>query len=194
MDEFEKRALILEASSTVFGEHGFESTTIKHIARKAGISAGSIYNYFQDKEDLFKSTVEEGWRTFLSELQNIVDSSQTFPEKFDRLLNFGLDLLKRAHPLLRGMLFAANQRDLLQEKLEQLVRDLDDLFHEGKKQGFLPVSPPREQRRFSLRTTVLGIMLSVSLTPPEDVEKEIENIRQGLTGYLFGVPGKEFAP
>ncbi len=182
----EKRKLILESAFAVFGELGFERTTIKHIASAAGISAGSIYNYFSDKEDLFTSTVERGWNSFLKELRETVSSPRSYYEKLASLIDFGLDLLKQAYPLLRGMLFASNQRDLLQEKLDQLWRDMDELILEGRKRGFIDVSHDRAQRQFRLKTMVLGIMLSVSLTQPENLDQEIENMKQRIAG-LFRV-------
>jgi AcrR family transcriptional regulator len=46
-----KRA-ILEAALHLFAEKGFFHTTTKAISRKAGIAEGTLFNYFQTKEDL----------------------------------------------------------------------------------------------------------------------------------------------
>lgn len=43
---------ILEAAAIVFAEKGFHSTTIRDIAKKAGIADGTIYNYFANKHTL----------------------------------------------------------------------------------------------------------------------------------------------
>ena len=47
------RARILEAGVTVFERRGFERASISAIAEEAGLSAGSIYTYFESKEELF---------------------------------------------------------------------------------------------------------------------------------------------
>jgi TetR/AcrR family fatty acid metabolism transcriptional regulator len=47
-----RRAQILDAAATVFAEKGFHRATTKEIARAAGVSEGTIYNYFESKEDL----------------------------------------------------------------------------------------------------------------------------------------------
>src|SRR5436189_166154 len=44
-----RRNQILDAAAKVFAEKGFHPTTTKDIARQAGISEGTIYNYFQNK-------------------------------------------------------------------------------------------------------------------------------------------------
>lgn len=50
-DEIKKQAVI-DATITVINEIGFVSTSIAKIARKAGVSAGTIYVYHKDKDDL----------------------------------------------------------------------------------------------------------------------------------------------
>ena len=50
--EESRRTQILEAASKVFARRGFHRATIAEIAKTAGLSEGSIYNYFRSKEDL----------------------------------------------------------------------------------------------------------------------------------------------
>ena len=47
-----RRAQILNAAATVFAEKGFHRATTREIARVADVSEGTIYNYFDSKEDL----------------------------------------------------------------------------------------------------------------------------------------------
>jgi AcrR family transcriptional regulator len=47
-----RRAQILAAAASVFAEKGFHRTTTREIAATAGIAEGTIYNYFDSKEDL----------------------------------------------------------------------------------------------------------------------------------------------
>ena len=53
----EKRRLILETALKVFSEHGFHASSISHIAQKANISKGLLYNYFDNKEELLKTII-----------------------------------------------------------------------------------------------------------------------------------------
>src|SRR5215467_7095021 len=47
-----RRDQILDAATKVFAEKGFHPTTIKDIAREAGIADGTIYIYFENKTAL----------------------------------------------------------------------------------------------------------------------------------------------
>ncbi len=54
----EKRALIIKAAAKVFARRGFASTLMAEIAIKAGIGKGTLYEYFDSKEDLFFAVFE----------------------------------------------------------------------------------------------------------------------------------------
>jgi AcrR family transcriptional regulator len=47
-----RRAQILAAASRVFARHGFHRTTVREIAREAGLADGTIYLYFASKREL----------------------------------------------------------------------------------------------------------------------------------------------
>jgi AcrR family transcriptional regulator len=50
---------IMTAALDVFGDRGFAATKLEDIARKAGVTKGTIYLYFHNKEALFKALVRE---------------------------------------------------------------------------------------------------------------------------------------
>ena len=52
-------ALILESAGRVLVELGYAGTTTNHIAKKAGISIGSLYQYFDGKEEIISALLTE---------------------------------------------------------------------------------------------------------------------------------------
>lgn len=48
---------ILDAATTVFGEQGFARTRLEDVAKRAGVSKGTLYLYFDSKEALFREMV-----------------------------------------------------------------------------------------------------------------------------------------
>jgi AcrR family transcriptional regulator len=52
-------AEILDAAVTVFAEKGFAAARMDDIARRAGVTKGTIYLYFPSKEDVFKALISE---------------------------------------------------------------------------------------------------------------------------------------
>ncbi len=57
-----KRARIFRNASAEFARHGYHNASVNSIAERAGIGKGSIYLYFDDKRDLYHSTLLEGAR------------------------------------------------------------------------------------------------------------------------------------
>lgn len=55
----DKKKAILEASLSLITSHGFHGTSMKMIAEKAHIAAGTIYVYFANKEEMIKALYQE---------------------------------------------------------------------------------------------------------------------------------------
>jgi AcrR family transcriptional regulator len=53
------RAAILDAASEVFAELGYGAATVRDIVRRTDLATGTFYNYFPDKESVFRALVEE---------------------------------------------------------------------------------------------------------------------------------------
>ena len=52
---------ILAASKEIASDKGFRAINIRAVASKAGISIGSVYNYFPDKSALLQATISDIW-------------------------------------------------------------------------------------------------------------------------------------
>jgi AcrR family transcriptional regulator len=53
------RTAILEAAKDVFGEIGYGAASVRDIIRHTELAAGTFYNYFPDKESIFRALVDE---------------------------------------------------------------------------------------------------------------------------------------
>lgn len=62
------RQAVLQAAAACFEESGYDETTTAMIARRAGISVGSVYSYFRDKREILIELLE----THLSEVARLV--------------------------------------------------------------------------------------------------------------------------
>lgn len=63
---------ILDAAAAVLREHGYDDTTTNRVAEVAGVSVGSLYQYFPNKQALVTALVErhdrESWAVFTANL------------------------------------------------------------------------------------------------------------------------------
>lgn len=61
-----KRQLIMDSALEIFAQKGFSAASINMIAKKAKISKGLIYNYFNSKEELISSIIIDGFDKFIN--------------------------------------------------------------------------------------------------------------------------------
>jgi AcrR family transcriptional regulator len=74
---FERRkdaraAEIIDAALDLFVEKGFAATRLDDVAHRAGVSKGTVYLYFDSKEDLFKSVIRSGIVRAIEEAEQMV--------------------------------------------------------------------------------------------------------------------------
>ncbi|GIN92557.1 TetR family transcriptional regulator [Siminovitchia terrae] len=62
----QNRDKILDAGLKLFSEKGYYDTTTNEIAKVAGVSIGSLYSYFKDKDAIFLSILDNYHKRFLS--------------------------------------------------------------------------------------------------------------------------------
>jgi len=87
-----RSAQILEAAARVFAHKGYHAATTKEVASEAGVSEGTIYNYFQSKEDLLLSIPRLISDTaLLPALSKILTTPITSGEEEEKLLTSVLD-------------------------------------------------------------------------------------------------------
>ena len=95
----EKRERIIGVITEEFANNGFEHTSILTIAKKCGISVGSVYKYFESKEAMFMMVVREGLSQLENTLRSISLSDDDVADKTEYVLR---ELLKfsRENPAL----------------------------------------------------------------------------------------------
>lgn len=72
---------ILEAAREVFEGNGFLNTALQDVAKRAEISVGLIYRYFESKEDIFASLALKGAKEFDRDLKEYIKQSLAKKEK-----------------------------------------------------------------------------------------------------------------
>ena len=66
--ETEMRTRILRAAQKLFARKGFDGTTTKDLARRAGVAEGTIFRHFPNKKAILIELATNGWVEILSDL------------------------------------------------------------------------------------------------------------------------------
>jgi AcrR family transcriptional regulator len=148
MSEEERRTdEILEAAFRIFSIKGYHNATVDDVAREAGISKGTCYQYFTGKEDIFIATMERTLGTLLAEadaaagdtgdaLTKLGIEGLTFISKYRDLQFMFMGVISEA--------LGGNERlrrkavEVFRKVAEFLARDIEKGIDEGT---FRPVDP-----------------------------------------------------
>jgi AcrR family transcriptional regulator len=118
-------AAILAAAARVFAELGYANTSTNHIADQAGVSIGSLYQYFPSKDAILVALAEEHVENaFAAVLEEVRDKREAPARELLRCL---VDALLRAHqkePRLHRVIF--EEAHLLDRSFRQRLEELDD--------------------------------------------------------------------
>lgn len=184
----QKKAIILQTALKLFMEKGPQKVAVTDIAKQAGVSQVTIYNYFGSKDDLIDAALILYTDQIWEEFNSFLDSDKTFPEKVSRII---FDK-KTAAAHVHLDFFDALMNEYTNEKsyidtlyTEKALPRLMELFNEGKEQGY--VDP-------GLSNDVL--ILNIQLFKEGLKNKQITEIALPLTEelttiFFYGVAGKQ---
>ncbi len=94
----EKRSRIYDAAALEFAREGYEKANIKNIADRAGVSKGSLYDYFENKEDLYLDVCAHGIALSRENIDSIINEEKDFFHQISDIFNQGLSFIVK-YPL-----------------------------------------------------------------------------------------------
>ncbi len=97
----EKRNKILSVAINEFACNGFENANINTIAKKAQVSVGSLYKYFDTKTDLFLTSVNYGIQNLEAVMEEVIVSDVPIMEKFEKLIRIAIESSRRDNILIK---------------------------------------------------------------------------------------------
>lgn|GEM_PF-1691084 len=143
----DKEETILNAAFDVFREYGFTNASMKDIASKAGLGKGTLYEYFQNKEDLFIHVVKANAGQFFEEINRRMIAKITLREKLNEIIKITQETMEEVEFFFKfvmfGKLFEMNceTKQKFQETLmdyrEKYINLLRELFAKGSAEGVL---------------------------------------------------------
>jgi TetR/AcrR family fatty acid metabolism transcriptional regulator len=95
----DKRQRILRAAVDVFAEHGYFNAKVAQIAKAAGVADGTIYLYFQGKEDLLITIFREHTRSYLEALELRMADVEPAEDRLRTAVRYHLETLGRDRAL-----------------------------------------------------------------------------------------------
>ena len=95
----DKRERIMRAAIKVFARNGFYATRVSEIAKAAGVADGTIYLYFENKDDVLISVFEDRITKLLGVLRDEIEVADSFEAKLRAVVERQLGLLETQRDL-----------------------------------------------------------------------------------------------
>src|SRR5437762_13676662 len=98
------KALILNSALDLLREHGYEETTMRAIAKKAGVSLGNAYHYFGSKEHMIQAFYHRLHEAHLAAIRPALERETTFKARLLAVMRLKISTLEPYHEF-AGVLF-----------------------------------------------------------------------------------------
>lgn len=139
-----RRKQILDCAKRLFSENGYYQTQISDIQQEAGVARGTIYQYFENKEDIFQTLLEtlyNDWKSMLSvQPANMHEEFSTgfkvFKYKIKQTIDFFIANPEYCNILLRvGLGLGGNFDRTLSRFQKQILELVTDYLVKGIEMG-----------------------------------------------------------
>ena len=145
----EARQRLLEAAAQHFADHGLDGANVDAISLDAGFAKGTLYNYFQSKEQLFAEVLAEACRRAL-EIYAAAESLGSVRERLCSLAAADVEVLRHQEGfqkvLIReAMSFRKKTYPLLAEHLNPFLTKVEQILADGVGTGEVRENQPTDQ-------------------------------------------------
>ncbi|MEZ4415425.1 MAG: TetR/AcrR family transcriptional regulator [Gemmatimonadota bacterium] len=147
----ERQEALLGAAADEFVQQGYSLASVNRIIERAGISKGTLYYYFDDKEDLFGAVIEQALDRGMEAMgfpSPATLAAETYWESFRDMMRRSMDYL-RGHEWYVRLLRAFHQFHLerpaapaARRVLDQMSRYIHDILEGGQRLGVVRTDLP----------------------------------------------------
>jgi AcrR family transcriptional regulator len=148
-----RRAEILKQAEKVFATKGFHNVTVAEIANASGFSIGSLYQFFEGKENLYTTMISEKHDLMYADIRKATNAAKDITSKIEALIDAHLRFIEKNTDFCR--LFIKGENAALSEAMtslrQKLIDDyfkhinfIENLLKDGIKKGLLRALPPHD--------------------------------------------------
>ena len=178
------RKKLKKAALDVFSEKSVDAATVEEITEKADVGKGTLYQHFEDKEEIVVTLVDEAVEHLIERIRSYESSPETLEDMLEHLLNahyeFSVGAKEEFMLLFQGKLLLRLESDTLDELEEPYLRYLEEI--ENQLAAYIsPRIDPIKIRR--LACAVAGFVFGffsfamIGMTPGE-IETSIKPLRR----------------
>lgn len=164
-----RRRAILQAAIETFAQQGFVASRTRDIAARAGVAEGTIYLYFESKDELLLTAFRETVNEFSASVGSLLDDPRPFVERLTRFIDSQFSRIEADPSLATVLLFESRQstkfyggsvRDVLRSYAAAVERLLESGVERGELRADIDIHLARRMLIGALEEVELGWLLS----------------------------------
>jgi AcrR family transcriptional regulator len=109
------RSLVLETALDLFSTRGYFSTSVHHIQKQAGVSIGSIYHHFTNKEAIAKALYDELVGLMGQAMTDIMISEESTEQRLKAVCAYLFELTETSPQIMQYILYARHREFMPEE-------------------------------------------------------------------------------
>jgi AcrR family transcriptional regulator len=122
----QKKQLIADAALELFSQNGYHATSMSQVAKKAGVSKGLAYNYFESKQEILDEILKTGFDSVYSHFDLNHDGILSRDE-FEHFIRTSIRVIgknRRYYRLYSALVMQSDLTDLLMERYSDQSKKL----------------------------------------------------------------------
>lgn len=196
MQPEDRRAQLLDHGLQVFARLGIGRASHAEIAREAGVSVATVFNYFPTRETLVLQILEEVAKKLTGLLENLDLPGVPAPQALYNLMRAFAGATETHTDMVRVWLeWSTSIRDDTWPKYlafqEQVINRLQDLIARGQKAGQIPADvDPRDAARITVGDAHMVVLMHFA----HQTARDMDGFLRHLVESVLKIPGDRLAP
>jgi TetR/AcrR family transcriptional regulator, transcriptional repressor for nem operon len=185
------RRFIIETTSPIFNKNGYAGTSMSDLTGATGLTKGSIYGNFDNKEEVAAAAFEFNTFKIRKAVQERMDKAQTYHDKLMVYAtvyhSFNLDIFPEGGcPILNTAVDADDTnprlKAMVQKSINNWIKRIEDLIQEGINAGeFAPQNNIKQKALSIIALIEGGIMLAKALDKPVYLDSVLQTVSRMVT-------------
>jgi len=190
--ETETRIRILQAARRLFSHRGYDGTTTRDLARKAGVAEGTLFRYFENKKAILIEVATQGWVELLTDLLTELSEMGSYDAVGQIMQRRLLNLQANADVLrvcFMEVQFHPELRDRIQtEVISKMLSVAEAFFQTAMDRGVYRPMDPKVVARVFLGMFAISGFSQTTILEPQASPQAIKAMAEGITDiFLRGV-------
>lgn len=161
----DKRAVILDAALKTFVKRGYPETRVSEIASEAHVAEGTLYNYFQSKEDLLLALFDEKWGGIIDDIRKKIIRLDDPNKKLKVMFSVIVRLFRKDRHLAEIFLVDVKQSSIFMKnypvnRVVEFIDLIEEILKEGKRKGIYRKDLDTHVAKMIIFGAAQGILLS----------------------------------